>query len=88
MDDALKSIKVIFLPPYSPFLDPIEYSFHSIKLYVHRKEPKNPLALVSEIKSAITPEKSKKFFSHCQRLYRPCTKFQEITGMVLSPPKY
>jgi transposase len=32
--DASKSIKLEFLPPYSPFLNPIEYSFHSIKSYI------------------------------------------------------
>ena len=26
-----KSITIEFLPPFSPFLNPIEYSFHSIK---------------------------------------------------------
>lgn len=35
-----KLISIEFLPPYSPFLKPIEYSFHSIKLYVRGKEPK------------------------------------------------
>ncbi|KNF03653.1 hypothetical protein PSTG_03174 [Puccinia striiformis f. sp. tritici PST-78] len=32
--EASKSIKIEFLPPYSPFLNPIKYSFHSIKAYV------------------------------------------------------
>jgi len=50
-----KSIPVEFLPPYSPFLNPIEYSFHSIKAYVRSKEPPNRAALVSEIKSLSTP---------------------------------
>ncbi|EFP83471.1 uncharacterized protein PGTG_08657 [Puccinia graminis f. sp. tritici CRL 75-36-700-3] len=86
--DASKSIKVEFLPPYSPFLNPIEYSFHSIKSYVRSKEPPNRMALVDEIKKgiqeSITPEKSQHFFAHCQRLYRPCADFQQITGPVLS----
>ena len=85
-----KSILVEFLPPYSPFLNPIEYSFHSIKAYVRSKEPPNRAALVSEIKnaitSAITPEKSKSFFDHCQRLYRPCSEMHQITGPLLASP--
>ena len=44
-----KSISVEFLPPYSPFLNLIEYSFHSIKAYMQSKEPPNWAALVSEI---------------------------------------
>jgi transposase len=39
--DASKSIKLQFPPPYSPFLNPIEYSFHSIKSYIQNQEPKN-----------------------------------------------
>ncbi|EFP91880.2 uncharacterized protein PGTG_18074 [Puccinia graminis f. sp. tritici CRL 75-36-700-3] len=89
LDDS-KSIKIEFLPPYSPFLNPIEYSFHSIKSYVRSKEPPNQATLVTEIKKGIdkviTPEKSQNFFSHCQRLYCPCAEFQEITGPVLSAP--
>ena len=89
--DSSKSIKIEFLPPYSPFLNPIEYSFHSIKSYVRSKEPANRSALVAAIEEAIveaiTPEKARNFFAHCQRLYRPCAEFKEITGTVLSPPK-
>ncbi|KNF04008.1 hypothetical protein PSTG_02717 [Puccinia striiformis f. sp. tritici PST-78] len=87
---ASKLIKIEFLPPYSPFLNPIEYSFHSIKSSVWLKQPPNGAALVEEIKhavdKAITPKKSKKFFSHCQQLYRPCAEFQQITGAVLLAP--
>ncbi|KNZ54552.1 hypothetical protein VP01_2916g2, partial [Puccinia sorghi] len=38
---TLKSILVEFLPPYSPFLNPIKYSFQSIKVYIKSKEPPN-----------------------------------------------
>ena len=40
LDDS-KSIKVEFLPPYSLFLNPIKYLFHSIKAFVQSKEPAN-----------------------------------------------
>ena len=88
-----KSISVEFLPPYSPFLNLIEYSFHSIKAFVQSKEPPNWSALVTEIKNAIseaiTPEKSSNFFSHCRRLYRSCSEMQQITGPLLaSPPEW
>ncbi|PLW38931.1 hypothetical protein PCASD_11701 [Puccinia coronata f. sp. avenae] len=39
--NASKSIKLELLPPYSPFLNPIKYSFHSIKSYIQTQEPKN-----------------------------------------------
>ena len=52
---------------------------------------KNRAALIRKIKhrkkEAITPEKSQKICVYVQWVYCPCTKFQEITGMVLSPPK-
>ena len=67
---ASKSISLEFLPPYSLFLNPIEYSFHSIKSFVRSKQPPNRAALVTEIKNAIefaiTAEKSSHFFSHCR----------------------
>lgn len=85
-----KGIKIEFLPPYSPFLNPIEYSFHSIKAYVHAKEPKNRPELVATIKDginvAITQEKSKKFFSHCKKFYRNCLEMQPVTGPLLAAP--
>lgn len=85
-----KGISIEFLPPYSPFLNPIEYSFHSIKTYVRSKEPKHRAALVAEVKTGIetviTPEKSKKFFDHCKTFYRACLKMQAITGNILTSP--
>jgi len=88
--NSSKSISIELLPPYSPFLNPIEYSFHLIKAYVRSKQPPNRTALVAEIKNAvneaITPQKSKNYFLHCRRLYRPCTEMQEITGPLLTPP--
>ncbi|KNZ57483.1 hypothetical protein VP01_2147g1, partial [Puccinia sorghi] len=52
--------------------------------YVRSKQPPNRAALVSEMKDAVNeaiiPQKSKSFFTHCCRLYRPCAEMQEITG--------
>ncbi|KNZ58352.1 hypothetical protein VP01_1946g6 [Puccinia sorghi] len=66
--NSSKSISIEFLPPYSPFLNPIKYLFHSIKAY------------------AITPQKSKNFFTHCCHLYHPCTEMQDINGALLNSP--
>jgi len=85
-----KGINLEFLPPYSPFLNPIEYSFHSIKTYVRSKEPQHWAALVQEInqgiEESITPEKSKKFFSHCKSYHCSCLETQPITGHLLAHP--
>ncbi|MBW0543856.1 hypothetical protein O181_083571 [Austropuccinia psidii MF-1] len=85
-----KRIRLEFLPPYSPFLNPIELSFHSIKSYVRSKEPKLRAELVREIQNgineSITAEKSRNCFLHCQKFYRSCLEMQPITGALLSEP--
>jgi transposase len=89
MQDS-QSIHVRFLPPYSPFLNPLEHCFLAIKSHVSSKEPTNRASVVAAINAAIldatTPQKSQLFFSHCQRLYPPCAEQQEITGPVLANP--
>jgi transposase len=85
-----KGISIEFLPPYSPFLNPIEYLFHSIRTHVCSKAPQHQAALVAEVKTGIetviTPEKSKKFFDRCKKFYCSCLKMQPITGNILTSP--
>ena len=45
-------IKIIFLPPYSPYLNPIELDFNTVKQYVRRNLPlarKRPLYVLSTV---------------------------------------
>ncbi|MBW0463011.1 hypothetical protein O181_002726 [Austropuccinia psidii MF-1] len=88
--ESSKGIKIEFLPPYSPFLNPIELSFHSIKSFVRSQEPRQRSELVKEIENAITqaltPEKCKNFFLHCKKFYRSCHEMQPITGALLAAP--
>ena len=69
LDDA--GIMLIFLPPYSPDLNPIEAAFSSIKYYLKEHEKllqtiPNPFAVIySSFNDSITAEKCKKWIQNC-----------------------
>ncbi|MBW0522420.1 hypothetical protein O181_062135 [Austropuccinia psidii MF-1] len=87
--ESKKGIKIEFLPPYPPFLNPIKLSSHSIKSFVCSQEPRKRSELVKEIENAITqaltPEKCKNFL-HCKKFYQSCHEMQPITGALLAAP--
>lgn len=49
----LHKIRFLFLPPYSPELNPIEEAFAKIKHFVRKQKPKVPQVLYEAIKNAI-----------------------------------
>ncbi|QRV88413.1 Tc1-mariner class transposase [Ceratobasidium sp. AG-Ba] len=62
--------KLLYLPPYSPDLNPIEEAFSSIKAYLrrHSGDPLTYLAPTASLQAAclsVTPEKSAGWFRHC-----------------------
>ena len=64
--------KVIFLPPYSPELNPIEEVFSLVKNAIRRLEPRCIPSLVDALKHAftlVTPEKLQGYFRHA--LHQP-----------------
>jgi transposase len=81
-------IEHIFLPPYSPFLNPIEYAFDFIKTLVKSSEFYNRGELTRVILQkiqAITPEKAEGFFMKSQQYYPQCQLGFPFQGTPLSP---
>jgi transposase len=63
-----KGCEAIFLPPYSPDLNPIEEAFSKIKGILRRTGARTREALVkaiSEALSMVTAEDARGFFGHC-----------------------
>ncbi len=63
------NIKVLYLPPYSPELNPIEEAWSIIKNKLRREKARTIAAYVAVLKKAkqcITPEKSMGFFRHTE----------------------
>lgn len=61
------SIKVLYLPPYSPELNPIEEAWSVIKGRLKRKKARNILDYIEsmiEAKESMAPEKCSGFFKH------------------------
>jgi len=59
---------LVFLPPYSPDLNPIEEAFSKVKNAVRKAGARTREALdeaVGEALSAVTPEDAAGWFSHC-----------------------
>jgi transposase len=59
---------VLFLPPYSPDLSPIELAFSKIKQYLRTVAARTRDALEEALEKAlalITPQEAVAFFQHC-----------------------
>lgn len=76
-----------FLPPYSPFLNPIELSFNTLKIAVKSKDLYNRGDLVETLKrcipEVITSDSSKKWFQHCFKFYQQCAIGLPFSGRIL-----
>ena len=63
-----RDCELLFLPPYSPDLDPIEEAFSKVKALLRRAEARSRESLVDAIGralSAITARDARSFFEHC-----------------------
>ncbi len=59
---------LVFLPPYSPDLNPIEQAFSKIKQLVRKAGARTRDALdkaIGDALSAVTPEDAAGWFAHC-----------------------
>ena len=59
---------LLFLPPYSPDLTPIELAFSKVKRILRRMRETDPFKLFVNLKGAlamITESDAKSFFKHC-----------------------
>ena len=63
-----RGCELIYLPSYSPDLNPIEEAFSKIKGLVRKAEARTKEALIEAIGSAlsaVTSEDARNFFEHC-----------------------
>ena len=67
-----RGCEVLFLPPYSPDLNPIEEAFSKVKALLRQAGPRTREALVEAMGralDAVTARDARGFFEHCG--YRP-----------------
>ncbi len=63
-----RGAELVFLPPYSPDLNPIEEAFSKIKQLVRKAGARTRDALdeaIGEALSAVTPQDAAGYFAHC-----------------------
>ena len=75
------SICFKYLPPYSPFLNPIEFSFSKIKTFVRSTIIKNKRSLIVEIENAlasITEDDFIGWYRNIHKYFRRCLNKEEI----------
>lgn len=88
MANQTYGIDKLFLPPYSPFLNPIEYAFNHLKELVQAEKFKNRGELIAVIKEKIpllTPEKSVGFYNQSAKYYPQCALGLPFRGKPLQP---
>jgi len=73
--------QIVYLPPYSPFLNPIENLFNQFKYYVKRFNPTNPEEVFNGISLAsqvISESDCQNYYSHMMTYIPKCIDRQEI----------
>ena len=89
MIKATYGTDVLFLPPYSPFLNPIELSFNTLKNAVARKDMYDRGDLLDSIRNCIptsvTSDNAKEWITHCTRFYPQYAMDLPFRGKMLSP---
>jgi transposase len=63
-----RDCQLLYLPPYSPDLNPIEEAFSKIKVILRRAEARTREALVGALGvaiSAVSVQDARGFFEHC-----------------------
>jgi transposase len=75
-----RGAKLVYLPPYSPDLNPIELFFGQYKIYLKRirREYNWVVAHVLALQEAVTPEKARAFFLHCGLPLKPLLNEHDI----------
>lgn len=85
--EAAKDVKIDFLPPYSPFLNPIELSFDALKSFLKAQKIQTRPQLVNAVHQGIrelmTPTNCEGWFEHSKDLLKPASQGQKFTGYIL-----
>ena len=88
MGQQTYGIDKLFLPPYSPFLNPIEYAFNTLKVFVRKETFRNRGELIEVIKekiNLITPQMAKGYFNQASKYYSQCALGLPFAGKPLEP---
>lgn len=77
----------LFLPTYSPFLNPIELAFNSMKTRIRGMELHSREELKRAIDDSlqISPEEAKSYYAHSAKFYQRCLLGLPFTGKPLAP---
>lgn len=59
--EELHGLKVIYLPPYTPMLNPIEYWFNEVKSNLRQKTYKTRLEMKNNLEAILSKYKHKSF---------------------------
>ena len=81
-------IEVLYLPPYSPFLNAIEFAFNVLKKKVQGMQFNGTKELEGAIATAIrdiTPENAAGFFDHAQSFWEQAKLGIPFRGKILDP---
>lgn len=82
------NIDVVFLPPYSSFLDAIEYAFHKMKVTVQHDGPQNHKELKEMILAAVktvTKDDAAHFLQQAHSYWRQAALGIPFHGKILGP---
>jgi len=83
---ASRNIKPLYLPPYTPEMNPVEYCFNIIRQQVEKSKPQTFEELdlaVDKIMDMLDEKDIRKFFAHCGD-YVPEDKSKEYTNYLLA----
>ena len=75
--------RLVFLPAYSPFLNPIENVFNQWKYFVKQSQPSNENELLRVIEAGcriITPEHCRNYFNNMETFLPRCLNGEEVDG--------
>jgi len=81
-------IDVVFLPPYSPFLNPIEYAFNFLKNHIAATDFRNRGELIDRIGEAlslVTPDMAANFIQHSASYFEQVLLKLPFSGKPLEP---
>lgn len=89
MIQAAYGIQRLYLPAYSPFLNPIEQSFHHIKSAIAERQFSSTDqlcdAVSSHIRENISPHLCESWCSHSRKYYGQCLRSIAFNGNILAP---
>jgi transposase len=81
-----KDLDYLFMSPFSPFLNPLEFAFQNLKESLSRKSlTKENLRENIENELPTVSEHARDYIASCEKYYRACSLGVPITGTILNP---